>query len=107
MVWMLDTHPVRLGTVSLFRSGTSNRSSRQLPRNVRLCCPLLDRAREHVGQTHAPSGYNIGINEGSAAGQTVSHIHVHLIPRFAGDSKDPRGGVRWVIPNRADYWSQR
>ena len=69
---------------------------------------LLDRAREHVCLTHEPSGYNIGINEGSAAGQNpFLHLNVHLIPRFPGDSEDPRGGVRWVIPNRADYWSQR
>jgi len=53
-----------------------------------------------------PDGYNIGINDGAAAGQTVPHVHVHLIPRFNGDCTDPRGGVRWVVPAKADYWSK-
>jgi diadenosine tetraphosphate (Ap4A) HIT family hydrolase len=50
-----------------------------------------------------PDGFNIGINVGEAAGQTVMHLHVHLIPRFAGDVDDPRGGVRWVVPERGNY----
>jgi diadenosine tetraphosphate (Ap4A) HIT family hydrolase len=54
-----------------------------------------------------PDGFNVGVNDGRAAGQTVMHLHVHLIPRFDGDSADPRGGVRWVIPEKADYWSGR
>ena len=68
---------------------------------------LLDKAKELVGETHKPDGYNIGINDGAAAGQTVPHLHIHLIPRYSGDQDDPRGGVRWVIPDKADYWSQR
>jgi diadenosine tetraphosphate (Ap4A) HIT family hydrolase len=55
-------------------------------------------------QTFSPQGYNIGINDGAAAGQTVPHLHLHLIPRFEGDLPDPRGGVRWVIPEKAKYW---
>jgi len=51
-------------------------------------------------------GYNIGINDGEAAGQTVMHLHIHIIPRYLGDSKDPRGGVRWIFPDKADYWSR-
>jgi ATP adenylyltransferase len=54
-----------------------------------------------------PNGYNVGFNAGAAAGQTVFHLHVHVIPRYAGDSHDPRGGVRWIIPDKADYWSRR
>jgi diadenosine tetraphosphate (Ap4A) HIT family hydrolase len=49
-------------------------------------------------------GYNLGINIGAAAGQTVMHLHVHLIPRHEGDSEDPRGGIRWVLPRNARYW---
>jgi acetyl-CoA C-acetyltransferase len=45
-----------------------------------------------------------GINDGAAAGQTVPHLHLHLIPRFEGDLPNPRGGVRWVIPEKAKYW---
>jgi diadenosine tetraphosphate (Ap4A) HIT family hydrolase len=65
---------------------------------------LLDRAKKAVDEEFQPLGYNLGINDGAAAGQTVPHLHVHLIPRFEGDSPDPRGGVRWVIPGKAKYW---
>ena len=51
-----------------------------------------------------PTGFNLGVNVGDAAGQTVGHAHLHLIPRYEGDVPDPRGGVRWVIPKRARYW---
>ena len=52
----------------------------------------------------APDGFTIGVNDGEAAGQTVAHAHVHVIPRRRGDVPDPRGGVRWVIPEPAAYW---
>jgi diadenosine tetraphosphate (Ap4A) HIT family hydrolase len=52
-----------------------------------------------------PNGFNIGINDGPSAGQTVMHAHVHIIPRRHGDVADPRGGVRWVVPDKAAYWS--
>jgi diadenosine tetraphosphate (Ap4A) HIT family hydrolase len=50
-----------------------------------------------------PDGFNVGFNAGTAAGQTVQHLHVHVIPRFHGDMDDPRGGVRHVIPSRGNY----
>lgn len=68
---------------------------------------LLDKAKRVIDTELKPDGYNIGINDGPAAGQTVLHLHIHLIPRYIGDSKDPRGGVRWVISERADYWSTK
>jgi diadenosine tetraphosphate (Ap4A) HIT family hydrolase len=52
-----------------------------------------------------PDGFNIGINDGEAAGQTVMHLHIHLIPRYHGDTEDPRGGVRWIFPEKANYWN--
>lgn len=67
---------------------------------------LLDRARLILDDAFRPDAYNIGINDGAAAGQTIGHLHIHLIPRFHGDQPDPRGGVRWVIPDKADYWSR-
>lgn len=63
----------------------------------------IDAARLAVEAEHQPDGYNIGINVGSAAGQTVFHLHVHVIPRYKGDVDDPRGGVRHVIPGKANY----
>ena len=68
---------------------------------------LLDEAQAAATLEFQPDGFNIGINDGPAAGQTVPHLHMHLIPRYAGDLPDPRGGVRWVIPAKADYWSHR
>ena len=67
---------------------------------------LLDKAKLDLENEFKPDGYNIGINDGPAAGQTVPHLHIHLIPRYAGDRADPRGGVRWIIPEKADYWSK-
>ncbi|WP_436037681.1 HIT family protein [Variovorax paradoxus] len=68
---------------------------------------LLDQAQAAAATEFHPDGFNIGINDGAAAGQTVPHLHIHLIPRYLDDQSDPRGGVRWVIPDKADYWSLR
>ena len=68
---------------------------------------LLDTAKQQIDAEFSPQGYNIGINDGAAAGQTVPHLHIHLIPRYEGDRDDPRGGVRWIIPEKADYWSPK
>jgi diadenosine tetraphosphate (Ap4A) HIT family hydrolase len=65
---------------------------------------LLDRAKTTLQIEFSPDGYNIGINDGPAAGQTVPHLHIHLMPRYKSDQKDPRGGVRWIIPEKAKYW---
>ena len=67
---------------------------------------LLEKAKLDLENEFKPDGFNIGINDGPAAGQTVPHLHIHLIPRYAGDRVDPRGGVRWIIPEKADYWSK-
>jgi diadenosine tetraphosphate (Ap4A) HIT family hydrolase len=53
-----------------------------------------------------PDGFNVGVNDGQAAGQTVMHAHVHVIPRRQGDVADPRGGIRWVVPSKAAYWAE-
>ena len=67
---------------------------------------LLAAARADLEREFHPAGYNIGINDGTAAGQTVPHLHIHLIPRYTGDAVDPRGGVRWVLPDKAAYWDK-
>lgn len=64
----------------------------------------LDYARHRIDEDFNPAAYNIGINDGKAAGQTVPHMHIHVIPRYQGDMADPRGGVRWIFPDKAKYW---
>ncbi|MBI5462882.1 MAG: HIT family protein [Gammaproteobacteria bacterium] len=64
---------------------------------------LVDQARARVDTEFQPGGYNIGVNVGPIAGQSVMHLHVHLIPRYAGDVENPKGGVRGVIPSRQKY----
>lgn len=56
------------------------------------------------GSGAQPAAYNIGVNDGALAGQTIMHVHVHLIPRYPGDDSDPRGGVRRIFPKKAKYW---
>ena len=68
---------------------------------------LLARAKTGLDQQTQPDAYNIGINDGKAAGQTVAHLHIHLIPRYDQDVEDPRGGVRWVKPDQAVYWTDK
>ena len=68
---------------------------------------LLDEMKAMLDREHKPDGYNIGINNGAAAGQTVMHLHLHLIPRYAGDTADARGGVRWIFPDKAAYWKNK
>jgi diadenosine tetraphosphate (Ap4A) HIT family hydrolase len=66
----------------------------------------LEEAKEALDREFSPAGYNIGINDGESAGQTIPHVHVHLIPRYKSDTDDPRGGVRWIFPEKAKYWKE-
>ena len=66
----------------------------------------LEQCKLILDKEFNPDGYNIGINDGVMAGQTVMHLHIHLIPRYKGDSSDPRGGIRWIFPGKARYWKE-
>lgn len=68
---------------------------------------LIDEVKQQLDAELHPDGYNLGINAGEVAGQTVMHLHVHVIPRFRGDVDDPRGGVRHVIPGKGNYLAPR
>ncbi len=62
---------------------------------------LLTQAQRAMQKEHAPDGYNIGVNIGKAGGQSRMHVHVHLIPRYAGDVPNPQGGIRCVLEGKA------
>jgi|AMWB02.1.fsa_nt_gi diadenosine tetraphosphate (Ap4A) HIT family hydrolase len=103
-VAVLDGYPVNPGhaliiprrhIVSLFEATAEEREG---------LFDLLAEAREQLRAERKPAGFNIGINDGAAAGQTIFHLHIHLIPRYVGDCEDPRGGVRKLFPDRACYW---
>ena len=100
-----DAFPVSLGhtLVIPLRHVESFFETSEKERNAMF--ELLNTAKKQIQTEFAPAGYNIGINDGAAAGQTIRHLHMHLIPRYAGDRADPRGGIRWIIPEKADYWT--
>jgi diadenosine tetraphosphate (Ap4A) HIT family hydrolase len=67
------------------------------------CIELLNRVKGIVQEKYKSAGFNVGININEAAGQTIPHVHIHLIPRYEGDVEEPRGGVRGVIPAKKNY----
>jgi len=64
---------------------------------------LIDKVKVLLDEKYSPDGYNIGMNCGETAGQTIPHAHIHVIPRYEGDMENPRGGVRGVIPEKQNY----
>lgn len=62
--------------------------------------------RDLLDDIYKPDGFTIGVNDGQAAGQTIKHAHIHVIPRHFGDNPNHRGGIRWVIPDKAAYWEK-
>ena len=106
-IWIRDAFPISAGhSLIIPRRHAASFFETTEPERTALLT-LLDAAKVAADLECRPDGFNIGINDGPAAGQTVLHLHVHLIPRFKGDLSDPRGGVRWVIPEKADYWTKR
>ena len=101
-VW--DGHPVSEGhTLVVPREHTANLFD--LPSQTQAALwQLVGEVRSELQFELAPAGFNIGLNDGVAAGQTVMHAHVHVIPRYKEDVMDPRGGIRCVIPGKAKDW---
>jgi diadenosine tetraphosphate (Ap4A) HIT family hydrolase len=64
---------------------------------------LVDEVKAIIDEEFRPDGYNVGVNIGEAGGQSIPHLHIHVIPRYRGDMGNPRGGVRGVIPHKQKY----
>jgi diadenosine tetraphosphate (Ap4A) HIT family hydrolase len=98
-----DSYPVSLGhsLIIPFRHVASFFDL--TPEEVTACMELVALEREAIDNEFNPDGYNVGVNVDKAAGQSIYHVHVHLIPRYTGDSVRPQGGVRQVIPEKAAY----
>lgn len=73
------------------------------PEEVAACMELIKQEKVLLDEEFKPDGYNIGVNVGPAAGQSIFHVHIHLIPRYKGDVENPQGGVRHVLPKKAHY----
>ncbi len=73
------------------------------PEEMSACMELLVHEQRTLDDEFNPDGYNVGVNVGAAAGQSILHVHIHLIPRYTGDAARPQGGVRQVIPKKAEY----
>ena len=98
-----DTYPVSPGHTLVVPKRMVASVFELSPDEIRACWDLLDAERKRLTDELNPDGFNIGVNIGTAAGQTIWHAHFHLIPRFAGDHPEPRGGIRAVIPGKAVY----
>jgi diadenosine tetraphosphate (Ap4A) HIT family hydrolase len=73
------------------------------PEEVQACMELISEEKKLIDAEFQPDGYNIGVNIGAAAGQSILHVHIHVIPRYEGDVENPQGGVRHVLPKKAYY----
>jgi len=99
-----DRYPLSLGhTLVLAKQVTA--SLFDLPHDMQAAVwAAVREVRALLLAKHTPSAFNIGLNDGPAAGQTIAHAHIHIIPRYTGDQPDPRGGIRWIFPQKAKYW---
>lgn len=105
VVW--DKFPVSPGHTLIIANRSLARFTDLTPEEKARLLHWIDWSIQHLQAIldPVPDGFNVGLNDGKAAGQTISHLHMHVIPRYFGDVPDPRGGVRCVIPGKARYWS--
>jgi len=98
-----DRYPVNRGHVLIIPKRHAATYFDATPSETKAIANLLAEVKEQLDAQFAPDGYNIGVNVGAAAGQTIFHLHVHLIPRYVGDVPDPRGGVRRIKKSLVPY----
>lgn len=98
-----DIHPVSTGHMKIIAKRHVESFFDLSADEAAAAYDLLKEAKHLLDEKYHPAGYNVGVNVGSVAGQTVFHLHIHLIPRYSGDVADPVGGVRNVIPGKGNY----
>lgn len=103
VVARFDNYPVSIGHTLVTTKRHISDYFDASPEEMSALWKVVTEVKHHLDAKHKPAGYNIGINVGKAAGQTVMHLHIHVIPRYEGDMADPAGGVRGVIPNKQKY----
>jgi diadenosine tetraphosphate (Ap4A) HIT family hydrolase len=102
---VLDGFPVSPGHVLVVPRRLEADYFRLTPEEQQALWELVGVVAAKIEARLGADGYTLGLNIGEAAGQTVPHVHVHVIPRRLGDVPDPRGGIRWVLPDKAAYWT--
>jgi len=98
-----DGHPVSKGHALIIPTRHFSSYFEATPEERLALWNLVESVKNLIMEKYESDGFNLGINIGSAAGQSVLHLHIHLIPRYQGDMPDPKGGVRGVIPERQKY----
>lgn len=102
-ITLRDAYPVSPGHTLIIPRRHISSMVDATPEELQAILRALAAARATLDRERRPDGYNIGINDGVAAGQTVMHLHVHLIPRFADDMSNPRGGIRHCVQGKGYY----
>jgi len=102
-----DKYPVSPGHTLIIVKRAVARFRELSPQEKARLIHWIDWCIDHLQTTiqPVPDGFNVGLNDGVVAGQTVGQLHVHVIPRYHGDVPDPRGGIRSIIPDKAKYWA--
>jgi ATP adenylyltransferase len=100
---ILDKYPVSLGHALVIPQRHCADYFQLTQNEKQSCWQMVDDVKEILVQKYHPDGFNIGININETAGQTIPHVHIHVIPRYHGDLQDPEGGVRGVIPDKRKY----
>ena len=98
-----DIYPVSVGHCLIITKRHISNFFEVTPEEINELFFLIKKVKSIITAKYSPQGFNVGININEAAGQTVPHVHIHVIPRYEGDVENPRGGVRHVIPGRGNY----
>ena len=103
-VAVYDKNPLSIGHALIVPRRHVKSASELSRTDLKALWMFVHDVQDKLTKRYSSAGFTVGLNDGEKAGQTVDHAHVHLIPRYDGDVRDPRGGIRWVLPQRARYW---